>query len=258
MPVGEPVEQRAGLGDLLARDRAARLVEPVAQLARALHHLRPVLDRAADVGQSTSATSSADVVEDAAPVRRSISTCMSDWPAIDRVHEQQHVAPEALQRHPDRVDEERHVVGDDLHDGVGRAPAVLGLGRHERADERRRAGTCSRDRRQSERAAPVSSGTPWARRSSSGTQRYSWRTNVLGVVGVLVGYEPTGPRADGGELTRVTPLLEQGHGAIVTMTSEVGACSQERCYKGVTKSDLPLCSLPSPGCSHPAGVSRST
>ena len=33
--------------------------------------------------------------------------------------------PAAVQDHPHRVDQERHVVGDDLDDGVGRLPAVL-------------------------------------------------------------------------------------------------------------------------------------
>jgi hypothetical protein len=40
------------------------------------------------------------------------------------------------------------------------------------------------------------------------------------------------------------------------MTWEVGAQSAGGCYKGVTKSKLPLCSTPSSGCTHPTGVSR--
>ena len=170
VPVGEPVEQRTGLGDLLARDRAARLVESVAQLARALHHLRPVLDRAADVPEHVEDLV-ADVVEDPAPVAAVDLHVHERLARDDRVHEQQHVAAEALQRHPDRVDEERHVVGDDLHDGVGRAPAVLGLARARTRGPGGFRGSCVRARCQSESAAPVSSGTPWARRSSSGTQR---------------------------------------------------------------------------------------
>ena len=41
-----------------------------------------------------------------------------------RVHEQVHAEAAPLEHEPHRVDEERHVVGDDQHDGVRRVPAV--------------------------------------------------------------------------------------------------------------------------------------
>ena len=146
--------------------------------------------------------------------------------------------------------------GHDLDDGVGRAPPVLGLRGHEGAHRRG-----SRDMRPCE--APQGEGGTRQLGHAVGAQvllgdpAVQLAGEVLRVVGLVLGCEQTHPRVDGGQLTRVTPLLEQGHGAIVAMTPEVGAASQTGCYKGVTKSDLPLCSLPSPGCSHPAGVSRS-
>ena len=49
-----------------------------------------------------------------------------------RVDEQVDAEPAPLEHDPHRVDEERHVVGDDQHDGVRRVPAVaLAVGRHD-------------------------------------------------------------------------------------------------------------------------------
>src|SRR5204863_297989 len=45
--------------------------------------------------------------------------------ADDRVDDQVDAVATAVELHSHRVDEERHVVGDDLDGGVGRAPAVL-------------------------------------------------------------------------------------------------------------------------------------
>ena len=53
-----------------------------------------------------------------------------------RMNEQVDIEPVALEPHPHRVDEERHVVGDHEHDRVGSRPAVaLPVGGHH-ADER--------------------------------------------------------------------------------------------------------------------------
>ena len=108
--------------------------------------------------------------------RRSISTCIHDSrttpvesspPVMDvpsastarsspvmvrstrhlRVHDEVHAAVEAAERRDDRVDEEGHVVDDDLHDGVGRRPALVVGRRVERAHvERCRPGAPARTR----------------------------------------------------------------------------------------------------------------
>ncbi len=56
--------------------------------------------------------------------------------AQDRVNHQLDSESRVVQHHRERVDQERHVVGDDLHDRVRRAPAVDVLARIEHTHER--------------------------------------------------------------------------------------------------------------------------
>ena len=111
----EVVDDTLDVGDRtadLALDRGGRRVVGAVDL-----DLGPRLEPAGDLGG----------------VRRDVDEAVTLVPygPQHRVHEQVHAEPAPLEHEPHRVDEERHVVGDDEHDGVRGVPAVaLAVGRH--------------------------------------------------------------------------------------------------------------------------------
>ena len=147
MVVLDPFEEGAHLFQLLAIDRRRRRLQIRDVPAQRLAHAAPVLDR------------SPDVVERGAHLRRhrvehlllglaigldadhrlddgSLAgfvdgTDRNDaavFPAMEPHHGVDHEmarVPAPVQDHAHRVDQEGHVVGDDLDDGMGRLPAVL-------------------------------------------------------------------------------------------------------------------------------------
>ena len=143
---GQPVEESHPLGHLGAIDACRRCgAQPVADLDAPLTHLRPVLDGVADVaeqalqlgGQRVSVGRVAHPVDldvhprldpDTEFARRSLVDVedllkhATSIPADDqlRVNEQVDAQAPAGQRHSHRVDEERHVVDDDLDRRVPR------------------------------------------------------------------------------------------------------------------------------------------
>ncbi|OPZ53283.1 MAG: hypothetical protein BWY91_02007 [bacterium ADurb.BinA028] len=147
---GQPVEESHPLGHLGAIDACRRCgAQPVADLDAPLTHLRPVLDGVADVaeqalqlgGQRVSVGRVAHPVDldvhprldpDTEFARRSLVDVedllkhATSIPADDqlRVNEQVDAQAPAGQRHSHRVDEERHVVDDDLDRRVPRTPAL--------------------------------------------------------------------------------------------------------------------------------------
>ena len=164
--VGQPAQQRLALGDLLGRQRRRVLVEVLDDVEGLLVHLRPVLDGLADVlehldqrlldlvalGLARLAVDldvhprlAGHVVRELGPVDLLVVVGedlleLSGDVAADqdlRVHDHVHLAVLLVELHRHRVDEERHVVGDHLDDGVpAGGPAVLGDGRGEDADVR--------------------------------------------------------------------------------------------------------------------------
>ncbi len=150
--VGQPAQQLAGLLHLgRAQVGGGGLVgEAVRDAQRGVAHLLPVLDRLADVGQDAQQVGG-DLLEvgavglavdlDVDPglgerVVRQLAVDLGrqdlDEPAGDvaadedlRVDHDVDAAALAGQLVGDRVDEEGHVVGDDLDDGVAAGPAVL-------------------------------------------------------------------------------------------------------------------------------------
>ncbi|MEY9488253.1 hypothetical protein RKD26_004047 [Streptomyces calvus] len=159
--VGEPAQQLAGLLDLRRGQVGGhRLVgQRLGQPGGGLAHLAPVLDGLADVGQDPQQVGG-DLLEVAAVglavdlhmdpgldvrVVRQVAAgrggehldqLAGDVPADHelRVHDDVDAAALAGQLIGDGVDQERHVVGDDLDDGVAARPAVLLDGRGVHAD----------------------------------------------------------------------------------------------------------------------------
>ena len=158
--VGQPLEQVARLPDLLGIQRRRVVAQALDDLGDPGVHLLPVLDGLADVAQHP-----LDVVDDlgrvvvvAEPVDLDVHPRLADG-VVDGlagavghgqdllqlagdvavhveagVDDQVHVALLARELHREGVDQERHVVDDDLHDRVtpGR-PAVLAQRRGEHA-----------------------------------------------------------------------------------------------------------------------------
>ncbi len=155
---GEPAQQLLGLGHVLLVDVVGRLGgQPVGEALRGLPHLLPVLDGLADVGQDAQQVGG-DLLEVAAVglavdldvdpglgqrvvrklrvraravvlavVADDLQQLAGDIAADDhlRVDHDMDAATLAGELIGDGVHKERHVVGDDLDDGVAARPAVL-------------------------------------------------------------------------------------------------------------------------------------
>ncbi len=160
--VGEPLEQRLALGDLRLGQRWRVLLEVRDDRARPVLHGRPVLDRRPDVTEHTSyvvGEQHALVALLGQPVDLDVHPRLAHGVRVRRRRAGRHrvegdqlpvavtldverrvqyqvgVAVLARQLHGERVDQERHVVGDDLDHGVpARRPAVLSHGRRVDAD----------------------------------------------------------------------------------------------------------------------------
>ena len=149
MVVVHPFQESDALGDLLLRQRRGRFAQPRHDLAQPFAHLGPVLDGGADVGEDGlqhfanflaaigRLLADLDVHEGfvgralarlAGPAeRRKRALRVADQPD-DRVDDQVDLHTQLTERRGHRIDQERHVVVDDLDDGMGRLPALfLGL-----------------------------------------------------------------------------------------------------------------------------------
>jgi hypothetical protein len=145
--VGEPLEQSLGLVEVLGVDGRRTRLELGDDLAAPLAHRRPVLDRRRDIRQGTLQISG-ELVEQRllrVAVDLDVDQRLGDslarvgrpWQQLeqaafvvaphadDGVHVEVDRAAVPGDRHRDRVDEEGHVVADDLDDAVRRLPAVL-------------------------------------------------------------------------------------------------------------------------------------
>ena len=141
--VPDPLQEGAGLLDLLGVERRRRRRKQIRDAAaQPLAHAFPVLDRGADVvergahlgrdcverlGLGLAIGFEADErLDDGALARvlagqqRLDAAVLRPAKAHHGVDDQVARVPAAVQDHPHRVDQERHVVGDDLDDGVGR------------------------------------------------------------------------------------------------------------------------------------------
>ena len=155
--VPHPLEERLALGDLLLGQRRRALAQVPDQLVDAPAHGLPVLDRVPDVGQH-GLDIPADGVERGGgraladldmedgfgdAVRRPRRQHIREHAALiardadDRVDQQVDGQLLAIDRVDDRIDQERHVVVDDLDHRMGREPAVFFLGRVVDPDLRR-------------------------------------------------------------------------------------------------------------------------
>ena len=138
--VVHPLEQVAGLGALVRVDGC--LVELGDDLADALAHRRPVLDRGAHVLEHAAETRAQPLqllraclavdLDVDQRLRRPVLGADLEQPSFlvaadahDRPDHEVDRAPVPRHLHRDRVDEEGHVVDDRLDDGVRRVPAVL-------------------------------------------------------------------------------------------------------------------------------------
>ena len=161
--VGEPAQQRLALLDLGLRERRRVLLQVLDDDVDLLLHLRPVLDGLTHVAEHLAEgvlddrqlrrvalpvdlhvdpRLAGDVrlgADDVALVVDGLQQLAGHVTPDEQLRVDDHVDAAALlvELHRHGVDEERHVVGDDLDDGVapGR-PAVLGHGRGEGADLR--------------------------------------------------------------------------------------------------------------------------
>ena len=147
MVVLDPLEEGAGLRELLGVDRRRRGPQVRDAAAKLLAHRGPVLHRGPHVvegGEHLRAhrvehlllglAVGLDVDDrfDDGPFRLVVerkerfgAVAVAAAQAHHRMDDEVARVPAPVQHHPHRVDEERHVVGDDLDDGVGRLPAVL-------------------------------------------------------------------------------------------------------------------------------------
>ena len=147
MVVLDPLEEGTGLLELLGIDRRRRRAQIRDAPAQRLAHPAPVLDRGPDVVERRAhfrrdrvehpllglaiGLGVDDRLHDGALARvvegedRVDATVVPPAEAHHGVDDQVARVPAAVQHHPHRVDQERHVVGDDLDDGMGRLPAVL-------------------------------------------------------------------------------------------------------------------------------------
>ena len=143
--VGQPLEERRCFGDV---ERVGTRRRSATHLVRELHgagaHRRPVVDHDAHVVEHVlelvaqrielgiALTVDLDVQvrlgNALAGVGEDVDeTTVGVTPDIDaRVEQDMEVVAAAGEHHRDGVDEERHVVGDHLDDGVGRGPAERG------------------------------------------------------------------------------------------------------------------------------------
>ena len=143
----DPLEEGAGLRELLRVDRRRRSPQVRDAAAKLLAHRGPVLHGCPHVvegGEHLRAhrverlllglVVGLDVDDrlDDGPFRlvverkeRFDAVAVAAAQAHHRMDDEMARVPASVHHHPHRVDEERHVVGDDLDDGVGRLPAVL-------------------------------------------------------------------------------------------------------------------------------------
>ena len=156
---GQPLEEPGRGADLLRGDPHGRVVvQRKRDAAAPLAHLAPVLDGVADVAEN-GAQLGRDLL---AVLRRGDAVDLQVHPRLGddaelvlgrrvgvdllegadgvpsddqlRVHDEMDGAAERVERGGDRVDEERHVVGDDLDDGVPAGPALRLDGRVRHVD----------------------------------------------------------------------------------------------------------------------------
>ncbi len=145
--VHDPLEEGPGLGQVLGVDRRRVRVQVGDDLVRARDHRLPVVDGCPHVpedapdsglqlGEMVGIGLAHDLrvdegLEPAVGRVRVVREHVEELPvpvppdARHRVDDQVHAAPEPVELHAHRVDEEGHVVVDDLDDGVRRLPAVL-------------------------------------------------------------------------------------------------------------------------------------
>jgi hypothetical protein len=144
--VGQPLQEGAALGDLFGRHRGRHLRQRLLRRLQALQHGLPVGHRRPHVGQhpfdagrQCGALAGIDQPVDlyvhpglARLLRRRAARPDRLQPALavalDRVHrvdQQMQAQALAVDLHGNRIDQERHVVVDDLHHAVARTPAVL-------------------------------------------------------------------------------------------------------------------------------------
>ena len=149
--VGQPVEERGGLVGLRAADARHLGRHASAAIARArCQHPRPVLDGETRTSSSV-ASMRARTCSSCAAIRRcGPPRCAARIRAMPsrrvarrleqaagpvaphrehRVHHRVDREPAAVQHHRERIDQERHVVGDDLDHRARRLPAVVRDGR---------------------------------------------------------------------------------------------------------------------------------
>ena len=143
----DPLEEGAGLLELLGVDERRRRPQIRGAAAKLLAHGAPVLDRGPDVVERAAHLLGHRVehlllglaigldVDDRLDDRSLVLLLDGEEPldaAVLGPAEAHHGmdgevvrVPASVEHHPHRVDQERHVVGDDLDDGMGRLPAVL-------------------------------------------------------------------------------------------------------------------------------------
>jgi hypothetical protein len=144
----EPGQERLGLVDVGRVDRELRRVQLGGYLERLRSHLRPVLDGGADLADDAQQVAPECVqlrsiglprhlgvdhgLGDRVVRRGGVGRQDVDQGAgvvaadvHDRVDDQVDAEAAPVQLHRHRIDQERHVVGDDLHRRVRRLPAVL-------------------------------------------------------------------------------------------------------------------------------------
>ncbi len=148
MIVGDPRQERLRLLQVLGIDRPGAVLEIGERRVDLAEHRPPVLDRGAHVAERVLELRADPVqpLQIALPVdldvherferglaavagrriqhRLEHAVCVTAHRQhrMDREVDQQ---PQAVQRHADRIHQERHVVGDHLDDGMRRLPAVL-------------------------------------------------------------------------------------------------------------------------------------
>ena len=143
----DPLEEGAGLLELLGMDERRRRPQFRDAPAKLLAHRDPVVHRGADVVERAAhlrldrvehlglglaiGLEVDDRLDDGALARvvdgkeRLDAAVLSPAEAQHGVDHEVARVPAAVHDHAHRVDQERHVVGDDLEDGMGRLPAVL-------------------------------------------------------------------------------------------------------------------------------------
>ena len=145
--VDDPLEERLALGELLRVDRGRDALDVGDDLVGPLDHGRPVLDRRPDIREH--ALQPRPQALEVGRLRLAHDLCVEERfelrvlgrrverqdveelprfvaaDADDRVDDEVDAASQPVELHAHRVDEERHVVVDDLDDRVPGGPAVL-------------------------------------------------------------------------------------------------------------------------------------